>query len=68
MKISKGDIVRSKSAPELFTGKGVVLGFRSRLSMNGRDRETRACVLWFDQGRESHHRPHWLVKVEDQGE
>ena len=56
------------AAPELFTGKGVVLGFRSRLSMNGRDRETRACVLWFDQGRESHHRPHWLVKVEDQGE
>jgi hypothetical protein len=65
--ISKGDIVKSIT-PELFTGKGVVLGFRSRLSLTGRTRETRACVLWFDQGRESYHRPHWLVKVEDRGE
>jgi hypothetical protein len=65
--ISKGDIVKSV-APELFTGKGVVLGFKSRLSMNGVDRETKACVLWFDQGAEFYHRPAWLVKVEDQGE
>ena len=64
--ISKGDIVKSVT-PELFAGKGVVLGFRSVRPPFGRDRETRACVLWFDQGRESYHRPHWLVKVEDQG-
>ncbi len=65
--ISKGDIVKS-IAPELFAGKGVVLGFESRLTMNGRDREMKACVLWFDQGAEFYHRPAWLVKVEDQGE
>ena len=65
--ISKGDIVKSV-APELFAGKGVVLGLESRLTMNGVDRETRACVLWFDQGVEFYHRPSWLVKVEDQGE
>ena len=65
--ISKGDIVKSV-APELFAGKGVVLGLESRLTMNGVDRETRACVLWFDQGVEFYHRPAWLVKVEDQGE
>ena len=65
--LCKGDIVKSV-APELFTGKGVVLGFESRLSMNGVDRETKACVLWFDQGAKFYHRPGWLVKVEDQGE
>ena len=64
--ISKGDIVKSV-APELFAGKGVVLGLESRLTMNGVDRETRACVLWFDQGVEFYHRPYWLVKVEDRG-
>jgi len=67
MKINKGDIVRSV-APELFTGKGVVLGFESRLTMNGVDRETRACVLWFEEGVEFYHRPSWLLKVEDRGE
>jgi hypothetical protein len=67
MKINKGDIVRSV-APGVFAGKGVVLGFESRLTMNGRDRETRACVLWFDQGAEFYHRPSWLLKVEDRGE
>ena len=65
--ISKGDIVKSVT-PELLAGKGVVLGFESRLTMNGRDREMRACVLWFDEGVEFYHRPYWLVKVEDQGE
>ena len=64
--ISKGDIVKSV-APELFAGKGVVLGLESRLTMNGVDRETRACVLWFDQGVEFYHRPSWLMKVEDRG-
>jgi len=67
MKINKGDIVRSV-APELFTGKGAVLGFESRLTMNGVDRETRACVLWFEEGVEFYHRPSWLLKVEDRGE
>jgi len=66
MKINKGDIVRSV-APELFTGKGVVLGFESRLVALG-VRETKACVLWFDQGAEFYHRPAWLLKVEDRGE
>jgi hypothetical protein len=65
--ISKGDIVKSIT-PELFAGKGVVLGFESRLTMNGRDREMKACVLWFDQGVEFYHMPHWLVKVEDRGD
>ena len=65
--ISKGDIVKSIT-PELFVGKGVVLGFESRLTMNGRDREMRACVLWFNEGAESYHRPYWLVKVEDRGD
>ena len=64
--ISKGDIVKSV-APELFTGKGVVLGFGSRLTMNGRAREMKACVLWFDEGVKSYHMPRWLVKVEDRG-
>jgi len=65
--ISKGDIVKSV-APELFTGKGVVLGFESRLTMNDADREMKACVLWFDQGVEFYHRTAWLVKVEDRGD
>lgn len=65
--ISKGDIVKSIT-PELFAGKGVVLGFRSRLTMNGRDREMKACVLWFNEGVEFYHRPYWLVKVEDRGD
>ena len=65
--LCKGDIVKSNT-PELFAGKGVVLGFESRLTMNGRDREMRACVLWFDEGVEFYHRPYWLVKVEDRGE
>ena len=64
--ISKGDIVKSIT-PELFAGKGVVLGFGSRLTISG-DREMRACVLWFDEGVEFYHMPHWLVKVEDRGE
>jgi|DEB0MinimDraft_4_1074332.scaffolds.fasta_scaffold10949_6 hypothetical protein len=67
MKINKGDIVRSV-APGVFAGKGVVLGFESRLTMNGRDRETRACVLWFDQGVKFYHKSDWLLKVEDRGE
>ena len=65
--LCKGDIVKSV-APELFTGKGVVLGFESRLAMDGWTREMRACVLWFDEGVESYHRPAWLVKVEDRGD
>ena len=63
--LCKGDIVKSNT-PELFAGKGVVLGFESRPT--GWRRETRACVLWFDQGAKFYHRPGWLVKVEDQGE
>ena len=65
--ISKGDIVKSIT-PELFVGKGVVLGFESRLAINGRTREMKACVLWFDEGVKSYHMPHWLVKVEDRGD
>jgi len=65
--ISKGDIVKSIT-PELFAGKGVVLGFESRLAMDGWTREMRACVLWFDEGVEFYHMPHWLVKVEDRGD
>ena len=65
--ISKGDIVKSIT-PELFAGKGVVLGFESRPTMNCGEREMRACVLWFDQGVEFYHRPYWLVKVEDRGD
>ena len=65
--LCKGDVVKSIT-PELITGKGVVLGFESRLAMDGWTREMRACVLWFDEGVESYHRPHWLVKVEDRGD
>ena len=65
MTINKGDIVKS-IAPELFTGKGVVLGFESRLEVSSGKRVRKARVLWFE-GHEFFHRPHWLVKVEDRG-
>ena len=65
MTINKGDIVKS-IAPELFTGRGVVLGFESRLEVSGK-RTRKARVLWFE-GHEHFHKPCWLMKVEDQGE
>jgi hypothetical protein len=65
--LSKGDIVRSNT-PGLFSGNGMVVGFESRLMPNGKTREVKACVLWFEDNKRFYHMPRWLIKVEDRGE